>query len=601
MFYSAYLGNDESSFPWQEVMHRHANWLGLSCYIESRTLSDGRNFSFGWLERKASDRNAHLQETKEYLLMTTSDSTTHEEDMAITGQPWQGLIESVDRNVITVGLSLRSGELRVAVPPATPEQFYFAKDSRGWVLGNDMRLLVRWAGLELDERAVYALFQYGAIPPPFTMSKTVQRVPGGHVLKIMPDSDEPAFEVFFQLARESQKIGKSSNPEIQVQETLDSILARVPTGAVLYFSGGVDSGLMAARLVEMGRTDVRLINYAFGPQDEEGHLALQMAAHLGLECEQIMYEPSDIPSMLERLGKDYSYPFGDYSAVPTNLLVHASLPSAERSSVVIEGNGAEGAFATGYAARLRYPMHSLPYYSVASPMRWMISEGYKRLKLWRYNSKVARVGGAARRSIRMPLQHSFVIAQNPLDGIAYTIPGKVREDLGETIRDRIQVLSVGLGYEDQCSLLDLAICGRRMAAKIFDPLRRRGMKPIYPFLEAPMLRLSFSMGWDQKCEGGEIKGLLKKMLARRVPRGLVYRRKSGFTPPFKEMLTLPSMQEFLRNVVMSRENPLIDFCRTDTVEKIIERSAHGKPLSSGVYNFLWVLIFTSGWLRQQEF
>ena len=600
MFFSAYLGNnDENLSSWQEVIHRHANWLGLVSHIESRNLDDGRSFSFGWLKHKTSDRNAHFQETEEYLDMTTSDHTTHGDDVAITKLPRQRLIANVDTNVIRIWVSLRSGELRITIPPTTPEQFYLTSDSRGCVFGNDMRLMMRWAGVELDERAIYALFQYGAIPPPITISKTVQRVPNGHVLKIMPNSAEPIFEVFFQPRRKSQEDRESSNLEEHIRETLGSILSRVPTSAVLYFSGGVDSGLLSAQLAEIGRTDIRLINYVFGPQDKEGHLALEMAAHLGLACEQIMYDPSDISPMLERLGKDYSYPFGDSSVIPTNLLVHASLRLAERSHTIIEGTGADGAFGLG----VKYPIWKL-LYSVPNSMRWMIASAYKWLKIWQHGScgsKVKRLGCAARRSVQMPLQHAAVIAQNSLDGIAYTIPDEVRENLEEVIRTRIQILSLGLGPVDQFSLLDLVhLCAGEMAAKSFDPLRTRGIKPIYPFLEPPMLRLSFSLRWDEKCEGGEAKAILKKILARSVPRQLVYRPKSTFDPPFQEILTYPSIQRFLRSVVISKDNPLIDFYRMEIVRQMIERAQHGQSLSIGAYSFLWVLMFISGWLRQLE-
>lgn len=597
MFFSAYIGNSDNLFLWREVMHQHGNWLGLVPYIESSYLDDGRNFSFGWLKPKAFNRSIYLQETKEYMIMSTSGDTANENDIEKIRQPWQRLVMDVHTNTIMFGISLRSGELRVVIPPCTPEQFYYTKNSGEYVFANDMRLMMKWAGLELDECAIYALFQYGAIPPTMTISKNVQRIPNGHVFKVLPNSDKPILEVFFKPAEDLKDERKPSNPELQVQETLDNILSRVPKSSILYFSGGVDSGLMASRLAELGRKDVILFNYSFGPQDEEGHLALKMAAYLGLECEQILYRPLDVSMVLERLGKDYSFPFGDISVIPANLLVHASMQSADGYIAVIEGYGAEGAYGLGIEYSKWKQLYSIP-----SMLRWFIAEGYKCLKLWRYNSGIERPGHAIRQSVQMSLRHSAVIAQNPLDGIAYTIPSDVRKNIEDIISTRVEVLGFGLGPEDQFILLNLVyVCAGEFMAKSFDPLRMHGVKPIYPFLEPPMLRLSFSLPWAEKCKNGEYKALLKSLLACSVPREMVYRPKSGFVSPLQEVLTYNSMQEFLRNVVMSRNNPLTEFYQVKTIRQMIERAQRGQPLSVGTYNFLWLITFTSGWLCQQKF
>ena len=58
-----------------------------------------------------------------------------------------------------------------------------------------------------------------------------------------------------------------------------------------------------------------------------------------------------------------------------------------------------------------------------------------------------------------------------------------------------------------------------------------------------------------------------------------------------------AVQEFLHDVVLSPHNVLLDYCEPETVRQLVERSRH-HVLGDGVYSFLWVLMFTSGWLRQ---
>jgi asparagine synthase (glutamine-hydrolysing) len=115
-----------------------------------------------------------------------------------------------------------------------------------------------------------------------------------------------------------------------------------------------------------------------------------------------------------------------------------------------------------------------------------------------------------------------------------------------------------------------------------------------------MVRLSASLTWEQKCPGGETKGLLKRALAQRVPHDLVYRRKSGFIPPFETMLTTPSMQAFLHDIVLSPANPVMGTLRPDIVRRMIERGGQGRPLNLETYFFLWGVTFLSGWLYQVQ-
>jgi asparagine synthetase B (glutamine-hydrolysing) len=528
--------------------------------------------------------------------MTTWDGVTGQEGSPLDEKGWQRLTSNAVNNVINMRLSLPAGELNIAVPLATPEQIYYAGDPQGYFVSNDMRLLMRWVGLRLDERAVYALFQYGAIPPPLTISKNIKRIPNGHVCKLSPKSPTPLVRLECQLTDESEEKRGPSNPENQVLRVLDNKLAQVPEGSQLYFSGGVDSGLMAARLAKMGRTDVRLVNYSFGPRDQEAHLALQMADYLGFDLEQILYEPSDVESVLQRLGKDYSFPFGDDSVIPSNLLVYGALRRAGSPPCVVDGTGADGAFAVGLEyARWRW-IYSLPLWC-----RQVIGEGYKRLGLWRNDCFVASFGRALRRSGQMPLQDAAITAQNALDGIAYNIPPETRNELEEIFSTHVEVIAAELEPPERLSLLDLVhLCAGRMAAKYFDPLRRHGIKSLFPFLEPPMLRLTSSLRLYQKSERGEAKALLKRLLERHVPVECVRRPKSGFEPPFAEILTYDSVKQLLEDVVLSESNPLIDYCNSTVLEQIVDRAQRGMVLGQGVRRFLWTLMFTSAWLPQVE-
>jgi len=96
---------------------------------------------------------------------------------------------------------------------------------------------------------------------------------------------------------------------------------------------------------------------------------------------------------------------------------------------------------------------------------------------------------------------------------------------------------------------------------------------------------------------GESKGLLKHVLARRVPREMIYRTKVGFVPPIAELLREPSVQDLTRAAVLAEDNPLQPYLHGAVVRDMLTRVWDARPLSLTAFNFVWVLLFTSCWLR----
>jgi asparagine synthase (glutamine-hydrolysing) len=592
MFFSAFIGRGTGLTLWREAVGLHGRWLGETLRVESLKLSDAGDLFFGWLDCKFARESLRLKHA-EGLTATESLSAAKNKLLALTEKPLAGTAAGGSSNAVAIEASLRTGEITVNVPPATPQQFYFARVPHGHVFGDDLRLFRHLLENRLDERAVYALFQYGAIPPPLTAFKGVRRIPNGHTFRFDPGWADPVCIPAFHLGDLKRQGGARANPETTIQEELDGLLAGVPRSSVLYFSGGVDSGLLASRFARLGRTDVQLVNYAFHDGDEESRLALRMAARLGLRCHRVGHDPARVADVLRRLGEDYAHPFGDCSTVPTNILAHESLKWVGRSHTVIEGTGADGAFGVGEKYRSWARVYAVP-----ALLRRQGSAAYERLKLWRYDGGLERLGRVARKSLSLTPGEA-VVAENALDGVAYTIPDEVRSGLREAVETNFEVMSAGAPPEERLSLLDLAwVCAGRMAPKSFEPLRRHGIQAVYPFLEPTLLRAALSLSWGERSRPGEAKALLKTLLARTLPREWVYRPKSGFAPSHRELLGSAAVQEFLRDVVLSVRNPWLDFCRRDNVSEMVERARRRRTLSPGACDFLWTLTFASGWFNQ---
>src|SRR3989442_4492935 len=162
MFFSACLGTDAGLPVWRDAVVQHARWLGLRARIEMRPVSDGRTLSLGWLEHAvAAGSRGGLEETEQQIVA----STLVPDGAALDG----------DANGATLTASLSRAEIRVAIPPTSPQQFCYARTRHGTVFADDLRLFPRLMSVDVDERAAYALLRYGAIPAPLTLYTQVDR------------------------------------------------------------------------------------------------------------------------------------------------------------------------------------------------------------------------------------------------------------------------------------------------------------------------------------------------------------------------------------------------------------------------------------------
>ena len=587
MFFSVFLGHKRGLHGWHSGVCRHATRLSLVAQFQVRpSVTDGVA-SIAWLTPHETDVSSRVREANHLIVARPCGTLTDEERH---GELWEDRSLSNWR-APNVGLLVNTskGRITIAVPPATPEQVFWAKTPDGYIVADDLRLFTMLARHTINARAVYALFQYGTIPAPLSLFDSVHRIAGGQLFSLQTS---PALESSAPLAPDNHcrtpQVATHANRWLA--DTLDAALAAVPRPAALYFSGGVDSALLAARLVRMGRRDLRLCNYSFGPHDKESALAQQMAARLGLPFAQVTHDDALVREVLDRLGTDYSYPFGDLSTVPTNILVHGSLQFMESRATVVEGTGADGVF--GLASR--YP-HWRRVYAIPRSVRQMLSDPARRLNVWKYNTDLARLSVFVSKTTRLPLALA-VIAQNDLDGTAYHTPGFVHEEIVHLMQAPVRTLVPEAHGEVELSLLDITmVCAGTMAPKSFDPLRTRANPPIYPYLNPAVAYGGSAWPLAIKTSNGVAKAALKSLLECDFQPEHIYRAKSGFTPPYPQLFASAPLQEFIRGVALDPRNVLLDFCDVGWVRRALDR-ARGRHLGPSTYDFLWTLAFASGWL-----
>lgn len=586
MFFFAYLGAPAGETRWREILSRRAAWLGLSAHAFSRTLSDARVFAFGWVGPRPPDTNALVREVGSHLTIIPLDTLTRAEALA------QESPHGFETNAVRMDVSLVSGEVRIAVPILTVEHFYYAHRGGDWAFGNDLRLMVDWAGLRLHALAAYLMFQCDYVPPPYTLSETVRRVRPGHVFTLPPDGP-PSEQPFFHAADIADPPDERE-PVGRVRDALDSVLVRMAHPAAVHFSGGVDSGLIAARLSALGRNDVRLHNFTTGPRSDPFYgVAQDMADRLGLPCDRTMWNPTTLPAMLGDLARECAVPVPDPAFLPTLALVRDAEARGDFPAMVATGTSAGHPFDTGFRLASWRRVYAVPY-----PLRWLGAMAY-RAWFWQRQGTAARAISTLQRSVEFTVIQNAAFLHGTLRGVAYDIPPDIRAAIWDVL-DEAQVHPTdGMCPQDQVAMAAMLRHGTHMCgARPFDPLRRRGALAVHVFMEPEVIRTAFSIPWDVKRGHGEGKALLKALLARSVPREWVYRKRQAFLTPFRDVFTHPQVRQMVGDVVLSPGNPLLAFCRPDGVRHVFARAVSGETLNQGAQRFVWVLTILSLWLEQ---
>lgn len=594
MYFSAHLGSEIGGDAWCRMARLYATHLGFDVEIRTYPIRSGDRLSVAWFQTRPvlsgiETRGSGAPETVDVLVFTSSGKSIEKRGRLLEGDAWDAMEASLHPAEWWVAVSLLSGELRINLPPASVDRVMYTMDNRGIVIGNDLRLLIRWAGFSVNGLAAYSLLQFGTVPPPWTIATAVHRVPNGHTTTILDKDRTPQQRVSFVIPEESRS--GMEFLERDVIDTIDRLLLEIPNGSILFFSGGVDSGLLAARLAALQRTDVHLLNYSVGENDGEARHALQMASYLGLSCTQVFYRPDRLPSVLERIEEEFSFPFEDGFA-QMNLMVSEAISLFPDAPVVIQGDGADTTF--GAAPRYFDLLFRIP-----RPIRSAAANLYKAFSIWESPTKLARVirtvGGTSKLS-----QECFCVATNQLDGILYLVPEKTRR----LLYDQIVADAVNLSHGHPADMLLRLVATlrgecERSVPKSFDPLRMRGVRVAAPYLDPRMLRLSLPQPPECRHDGATNKALLKRMLARSVPSTMVYRPRGGFgAPQGPEFFASTYVQQFMKEVVLSQENEMLSFCNAPAVTRITDRVCEGIVQPPRTYQFLMLLCFVSAWLRQ---
>lgn len=489
---------------------------------------------------------------------------------------------------------------------------YYGWADGAFLFGSELKALSEfpgWVG-EVDRNSVALYLRYCYVPAPFSIYKGIRKVLPGTTLAITvrtPVGTWPEPEPYWSL-REVVEQG-SSNP-ISLQSDRDAsdelervlletvqtqMVADVPLGAFL--SGGIDSSLIVALMQAQSPTPINTFTIGFHEKAfDEAIYAKDVAAHLGTAHTELYITPGQAMDIIPKLPMIYDEPFSDSSQIPTFLV---SQLAKRQVTVALSGDGGDESFG-GYRRYILGRRFWRLLRCMPLPLRKTLSTSFKSDRfdslsnlLLSPSLRNAIATIANKGDSESPDELYLRLVSN--DGIqaGAVINGIEPETLlaQEMSHSAPGDLVSRMMYLDSMTYLPDDIMVKVDRASMAVSLESRA-----PYLDRRIVEFAWSLPLSMKIRNGTSKWLLRNVLYRYVPRGLVERPKMGFGVPIGEWLRGPLKswaEDLLDPSTMRRDGIFL-------VDPVRERWLEHVGRRKNWEHYLWNLLMFQAWLRNNR-
>ncbi len=478
-----------------------------------------------------------------------------------------GLAEALKQSRGMFALALydrRTEVLSLARDAFGEKPLYFAELNGAFVFASELKALrvhPDWR-FKVDHGAIADCLRYGYIPDDRTAFDGVSSLPPGAILET-PAARAGASSSWsihrwwdtISVAAEAHSARFKGSVD-EATDRLEALLGNavnqqlisdVPIGAML--SGGIDSSLICAiaqsQRKSAGASALQTFALGFKEKefDESGY-ARAVAAHIGSNHHEIILSADDALELVDRMPTLYDQPFTDPSQLPTYLI---SAFARNSVTVALSGDGGDELFA-GYD---RYRGFEARCGGGLAPLKRVrrLASAWGKLVAHRATSgETSRRMKLSEKAFREPAPFASPAAAFDLFTLAYPasemLMAKPSPERRDEILERIDAVdNAWSAAERQMEAGPLVDLVRYLPNDILVKVDRAAMAVTLegrmPFLDVDVVRFALSLPDDIRRADGAPKGILRRVLARHVPRDLFERPKRGFAIPLGPWLKGP--------------------------------------------------------------
>jgi asparagine synthase (glutamine-hydrolysing) len=484
-------------------------------------------------------------------------------------------------------------------------RIYYHTATSGVVFSSDLRFLLGVIDGEVNPLGIYSILKYGAVPEPLTICSDVRAVRPAHYLRHEVRTGRQRQLPYFRLRFECEGDARGTTDEREFLPPVRDALRRSASflateRPAILLSGGIDSSLYGCYLGEASDEPPPGLYCVFGDDDPELEFARAIAKRIGSELHVASMGVADALRALDSVARWTDHPFADFSSLPIAFLLEAARQRVGPGTVLVECNGGDDCF--GFPD-LRSERKQAWKHAVPAALKRSIAPVLGRTSAWKWESSegaLARLCAVVDAHESSALDYFLVMTPVPFLGLR-TRPGW-DEALWEVLHDGFVRAVEGyddLGYGAKTTVRQLLqVNGRRWAAKALSVGESLGLRVTYPYIWRDVLRVQGRVPWDAKVRDGVVKWPLKRLLEEHMPASFIYRKKSGFVPPFARWLSDDGFNRRVREILLDRDAAVAEVAPPRVLERLLADALGGRALRHPILNFLWGALFTTLWVRE---
>jgi asparagine synthase (glutamine-hydrolysing) len=439
---------------------------------------------------------------------------------------------------------------------------YYGRVAGRFLFASELKALRSCPGFAADiDRGALALYlRHNCIPAPHTIYRGLRKLPPGTWLTLSADNLE-AEPVAYWPVREIAERGQADpfqGAEAEAADELERLLRRAVAGQMMadvplgaFLSGGIDSSTVVALMQAQSNRPVRTFSIGFAETAyDEAPQARAVAAHLCTEHTELYVSPTEAMAVIPRLPRLYDEPFADSSQIPTFLV---SQLARAHVAVSLSGDGGDELFggynryfwAMNIWKRIGWAPLSLRAAMAATlttlpPTVW--NSAFKGLARflpagWRYANAGDKLHKLAEiLAVRSPEEIYLGMVSHwkrPDDVVLGAHePATILTDPKQWAD--LPDFESRMMYLDQMTYLPDDILTKVDRAAMGVSLETR-----VPMLDHRVVEFAWSLPLSMKIRHGHGKWLLRQLLYKYVPSGLIERPKMGFGIPVDVWLRGP--------------------------------------------------------------
>jgi len=429
---------------------------------------------------------------------------------------------------------------------------YYGMFGGTFLFGSELKALLAHPAMkkEIDPAALERYFHFEYVPAPHTIFKNVRKLEAAHYLLLRNGAyaDHEYWNIIDAAKNSERSIGNIGegevmrNLDIKLRQAVGRMLvADVPLG--VFLSGGIDSSTVAYYAQQQAREPIRTFSIGFEEASfDESAYAQKVADRIGSDHHRQIVGARELIDIIPKAYALLDEPMADPSLVPTYAL---SRFARKHVTVALGGDGSDELF-MGYqtfqALWLSRFYEWVPRFLREDLIRPLANHLPASFSYLSFDFLLKRFVNDF--DLPSAIRNQIWIGAFGAPELSQLFSGDVAQSLTEDITRhaaRAGELDVfhQLSYVYTKQFLQDYVIAKVDRASMFNSLEVRA-----PFLDPALASFVFSLPWQLKIHGRskrfpllpDTKYILKKLMAERLGKDIVYRSKQGFQPPVARWL-----------------------------------------------------------------